>query len=72
MLKVKHLTFLSQKIEKKAGIFIKVAKKIDFLCNLVSRFILIFTKICFVSNASDFRALALIINRVMTVFSPNL
>ena len=29
MLKVKHLTFLSRKIEKKAGIFTKVARKIE-------------------------------------------
>ena len=48
MLKVKNLTLLSQKNEKKAGILTTVAKKSSsarFFCNLVSRFGLILTKI---------------------------
>ena len=51
MLKVKHLTLFKPKNWKKAGIFTKVARKIElssiFFCNLVSRFILIITKILF-------------------------
>ena len=47
MLKVKNLTHLSKKKRKKAGILTTVARKIDFFCNLVSRFGLILTKILF-------------------------
>ena len=51
MLKVKNLTLLTQKNEKKAGILTTVAKQIElcsiFFCNLVSRFGLILTKILF-------------------------
>ena len=51
MLKVKNVTLLSQKNEKKAGILTTVAKKnravVDFLCNIVSRFGLILTQILF-------------------------
>ena len=43
MLKVKHLTFIKPKNWKKAGIFTKVARKIE----LVSRLSLILTKIWF-------------------------
>ena len=48
MLKVKYLTLFKQKILKKAGIFTKVARKIELcsiFCNPVSRFSLILTKI---------------------------
>ena len=42
MLKVKNLTHLSKKIEKKGGNFDHGCKKnqalLDFFCNLVSRF----------------------------------
>ena len=51
VLKVKNLTHLSQKNEKKAGILTTVARKIELcsilFCNLVSRFGLILTKILF-------------------------
>ena len=51
MLKVKNLTLLSQKNEKKAGILTTVEKKSElcsiFFFNLVSRFGLILTKILF-------------------------
>ena len=51
MLKVKNLTLLSQKNEKKGGNFDHGCKKnralLDFFCNLVSRFGLILTKILF-------------------------
>ena len=49
MLKVKHVTLYKPKNWKKAGIFTKVARKIELcsisFCNLVSRFSLILTKI---------------------------
>ena len=48
MLKVKHLTLFKPKNLNKAGIFTKVARKIEKnFGNLVSRFSLILTKISF-------------------------
>ena len=74
MLKVKNLTHLSKKIEKKAGILTTVAKKtralLDFFCNLVSRFGLILIKICSLSNERNFRALASLLMELWS-FSPH-
>ena len=51
MLKVKNLTHLSKKKLKKGGNFDHGCKKnralLDFVCNLVSRFGLLLTKILF-------------------------
>ena len=51
MLKIKHLTLFKPKIEKKRREFLPSSQKnrplLDFFCNLVSRFSLILTKVCF-------------------------
>ena len=61
MLKVKNLT---PKKLKKGGNFDHGCKKnralLDFFCNLVSRFGLILTKFCSLSNERNFKALALL------------
>ena len=49
MLKVKHLTCLSRKIEKRREFLPRLQEKalLDFVCNLVSRLSLILIKIWF-------------------------
>ena len=59
MLNAKNLTLLSPpKMKKRREFWPRLQKKIE-LCYLVSRFGLILTKFCSLSNESDFRALAL-------------
>ena len=75
MLKVKHLTPFKQKKWKKAGNLTKVEKKSSsarFFATQhpVTRFSLILTKIYSLSNASSFRALALILTELWP-FSPH-
>ena len=75
MLKVKHLTLFKPKNWKKAGIFTKVARKSSsarFFCNLVSRFSFILTKISYLSNATNFRALTLILIELWPFYPHNL
>ena len=66
MLKVKHLTLFTPKNWKNVGIFTKVARKIDIFGNLVSRFSLSLTKICFSIECKWFEGTNLNINGVMT------
>ena len=74
MLKVKYLTLFKQKKWKKAGILTKVAKKIELCsiffatqCRVLAWFEL---KISSLSNASNFRALGLILIELWP-FSPH-
>ena len=66
MLKVKHFTLLSLKIEKRREFLPRLPEKSD---DLVSRLSLILTKIWF-WNASNFRALTLILIELWP-FSPH-
>ena len=74
MLKVKNLTHLTPKKSKKGGNFDHGCKKnralLDCFCNLVSRFGLILTKICSLSNERNFKALALLLIELWS-FSPH-
>ena len=74
MLKVKYLTLFKQKNWKKAGILTKVARKIELCsiffatqCRVLAWFELKFSSL---SNASNFRALGLILIELWP-FSPH-
>ena len=74
MLKVKHLTLFKPKNLKKAGIFTKVARKIELCSILFATYCRIlawfYPKFGSLSNASDFRALTVILIELWP-FSPH-
>ena len=73
MLTIKHFTLLSQKIEKKAGIFNKVAKKSSsarFVSHLVARFRFKLTKILFYIECTKSEGASPNINWVMAILFP--